>query len=283
MPEPILEVRNLVKRYRRHDAPAVDDVSFPVQRGQIFGLVGESGSGKSTTARCIARLVEPTSGSVCIDGVNVLTLDRRELKSFRRRVQMVFQDPYSSLNPRMTIEELVGEGLLVHGLTTTDRQRRDRVVELLEQVGLDSSHLTRYPRAFSGGQRQRIGIARALAVDPELLVCDEPVSALDVSVQAQVLNLIAELRAQTGLTVVFIAHDLAIVRHLCDSVGVMNAGRLVELGPTESVFTDPQDSYTRDLLEAIPVPDPQASRARRAHRGMEPRVPAGSASAAEGR
>jgi ABC-type oligopeptide transport system ATPase subunit len=256
----LLEVEGLTKVYGA--ARVVDDVSLSVVNGEILGLVGESGSGKSTTARCIAGLVRPDAGRVRLGGRDVLGADRRDLRALRRDMQMVFQDPYSSLNPRMTVAQLVGEGLLVHGLEPDRRARRARVTEILELVGLSAAHLERYPRSFSGGQRQRIAIARSLAVSPQLLICDEPVSSLDVSVQAQVLNLFRDLREQLGLAILFIAHDLGVVHYLCDRVAVMSRGRIVESGDRAQIFGAPQHDYTRELLAAVPVPDPATERIR---------------------
>jgi ABC-type oligopeptide transport system ATPase subunit len=258
----LLAVDRLCHHYPGARRTAVDDVSFAVRAGEALGLVGESGSGKSTTARCVAGLVKPTSGSITLGGRDVGGAGRRELRDIRRDMQMIFQDPYSTLNPRMTVEQLVGEGLLVHQLRPDRASRRERVVELLDLVGLSDSVLPRHPRSFSGGQRQRIAIARALAVEPKLLICDEPVSSLDVSVQAQVLNVFKRLRKQLGLTILFIAHDLAVVRYLCDNVAVMNAGRIVEIGARDDVYTRPQHPYTKDLLAAVPVPEPAIARQR---------------------
>jgi ABC-type oligopeptide transport system ATPase subunit len=260
----ILEVTGVTKRFAGQHTPAVDDVSFTLDRGSALGLVGESGSGKSTTARLVAGLIKPDAGSVLLDGTQLVGARRPTLLAARRDLQFVFQDPFSSLNPRMRVRDLVGEGLIVHGLERDPKKRLDRVVETLESVGLESAHLDRYPRSFSGGQRQRIAIARAVAVRPKVLICDEPVSALDVSVQAQVLNLFAELRERLDLALLFIAHDLAVVRYLCDRVAVMNGGRIVEIGSREQVYDDPQHEYTRALLDAVPVPDPAVERARRA-------------------
>ncbi|ROP65619.1 ATP-binding cassette domain-containing protein [Curtobacterium sp. ZW137] len=257
----LLEVEGLVKRFG-NSRPAVDEVAFTIEAGGSFGLVGESGSGKSTTARLVTALLRPDEGSVRLDGTELVGAGRRTVHGARRDMQMVFQDPYSSLDPRMTIEELVGEGMLVHGIERDRRRRRDRVVELLETVGLEAEHLTRYPRSFSGGQRQRIAIARALAVGPKLLVCDEPVSSLDVSVQAQVLNLLRDLRESLGLAVLFIAHDLAVVRYLCDEVAVMRSGRIVEQGSRDQLFEHPTHDYTKALLAAVPVPEPAVQRVR---------------------
>jgi peptide/nickel transport system ATP-binding protein len=239
----------------------VDDVSFTIDRGETFGLVGESGSGKTTTGRCILRLVEPSSGDVIFDGRDVLALSRRDLRRARRDMQIVFQDPYSSLNPRMRVGDIVEEPLIIHELGSR-AERQARVRQLLTLVGLDPGHLRRYPREFSGGQRQRIGLARALALNPSLIIADEPVSALDVSVQAQVVNLLMDLQQQLGLTYLFIAHDLRLVEHICRRVAVMYLGRIVEMGDTVKLFAAPQHPYTRALLSAIPVPDPDAPRQR---------------------
>ena len=240
---------------------AVDGVSFDVAAGRIVGLVGESGSGKTTIGRTILRLVEPTAGRAVFEGTDLLALDEAAMRPFRRRLQIVFQDPYASLNPRMTVAEIVGEALGTHGLATGPA-RRPRIAEILARVGLDPSHMDRYPNAFSGGQRQRIGIARAIAVEPRFIVADEAVSALDVSVQAQILNLLLDLRAELGLTMLFIAHDLAVVEYLCDEVVVLYLGRVMERAPRERLYTAPAHPYTRALLSAVPVPDPDAPRNR---------------------
>ena len=238
---------------------AVDDVSLEIVRGESLGLVGESGSGKTTAGRCILRAIEPTAGEVWFhDGerdVNVRELGRRGLREFRKNMQMIFQDPYSSLNPRMTVMDIIGEPLLVHGIAR-GKALRTRVRELMRQVGLDERYLNRYPHAFSGGQRQRIGVARALALNPQLIVADESVSALDVSMQAQILNLLEDLQAEFHLTYLFIAHDLSVIRHFCDRVAVMYAGRLVEVGATNQLFSEPSHPYTEALLSATPKPDP---------------------------
>jgi ABC-type oligopeptide transport system ATPase subunit len=263
----LLRVENLVKSfptgYRSPPVTVVKGVSFTLDRGEILGLVGESGSGKSTTARCVARLLPADSGRVVLDGRDVLGASGRELRSLRRDMQMVFQDPYSSLNPRMPVGEAVSEPLLVHGLVTGRAALRRRALELLRMVGLEEEHLDRYPRSFSGGQRQRIAIARAIALEPKLLICDEPVSSLDVSVQAQVLNLFHDLRERLGLTILFIAHDLAVVRHLCDRVAVMRGGEIVEIADSDTLYDNPTHEYTRSLLAAVPIPDPRRERARR--------------------
>jgi peptide/nickel transport system ATP-binding protein len=265
----LLEVRELKKHFpiRRGllqktigHVKAVDDVSFFVNKGETLSLVGESGCGKTTTSRCILRAITPTAGQVLLndDGrtVDVTTLPKDELRSLRRQMQMIFQDPFSSLNPRMTLLDIVGEPLLVHGVGTP-QERTDRVVELLRLVGLRPEYMRRYPHAFSGGQRQRIGIARALALNPRLVVADEPVSALDVSVQAQILNLLLELQEQLGLTYLFVAHDLSVVKHISARVAVMYVGRIVETAPTEALFAAPKHPYTEALLSAVPKPDPR--------------------------
>ena len=261
----LLEVSGVSKAFHAVGKPSVhalDDVSMSIAEGEIAGLVGESGSGKSTLVRCIVRLERPDRGTVMYDGVDVLKAQGSDLRRLRREVQMVFQDPYSSLNPRMTVEELVSEGMLVHGLERSASERKRQVTELLWLVGLDAGAMRRYPRSFSGGQRQRIAIARALAVRPRLLVCDEPVSALDVSVQAQVINLLLDMQARFGLTILFIAHNLAVVRQVCRSVAVIHAGRIVEQGETARIFTHPEHPYTQSLLDAVPIPEPPASEAQ---------------------
>ncbi len=240
---------------------AVDDVSFSIATGETFGLVGESGSGKTTTGRCVLRLVEPTSGSVRFDGEDVLAMNAARLREARRHMQIVFQDPYGSLNPRMRAGAIVEEPLVIHRLGERPA-RRARVAELFDLVGLNPAHIERFPHEFSGGQRQRIGLARALALNPSFLVLDEPVSALDLSVQAQVINLLMDLQQRLKLTYLFIAHDLGVVRHICARVAVMYRGRIVEMGPTEALFASPQHPYTRALLSAIPIADPDAVRQR---------------------
>jgi oligopeptide transport system ATP-binding protein len=266
---PLVEVSHLVKHFTRNHGvfragtvvKAVDDVSFRIEEGETFGLVGESGSGKTTTGRCMLRLVEPTSGEIRFRGEDVLAATRSRLRQMRRDMQIVFQDPYSSLNPRMRARQIVEEPLVIHHLG--DRAaRRERVADLFGLVGLNPEHLERYPHEFSGGQRQRIGVARALALNPSFLVLDEPVSALDVSVQAQVINLLMDLQDQLRLTYLFIAHDLRLVEHICSSVAVMYLGRIVEMGPAASLFRAAQHPYTRALLSAVPVTDPDAPRQR---------------------
>jgi peptide/nickel transport system ATP-binding protein len=266
---PLLEVDRLVKHFTRGGGlfhagttvKAVDDVSFRIEEGETFGLVGESGSGKTTTGRCILRLVEATSGAVRFRGEDVLAVTRGRMRQLRRDMQIVFQDPYSSLNPRMRARHIVEEPLIIHKLGA-GASRRERVAELFRLVGLNAAQLERYPHEFSGGQRQRIGLARALALNPSFLVLDEPVSALDVSVQAQVINLLMDLQQQLQLTYLFIAHDLRLVEHICSRVAVMYLGRLVEMAPAASLFTAPRHPYTRALLSAVPVADPDAPRQR---------------------
>ena len=265
----LVEIDRLTKQFtrgggllgHRTTVSAVDDVSFSIDAGETFGLVGESGSGKTTTGRCVLRLIEPTSGSVRFAGEDMLAFAPERLRAARRDMQIVFQDPYASLNPRMRAREIVEEPLVIHGLGTRN-ERRERASELFHLVGLDAAHLERYPHQFSGGQRQRIGLARALALHPKFVVLDEPVSALDVSVQAQVVNLLMDLQDQLKLTYLFIAHDLRLVQHICSRVAVMFLGKIVEMGPTASLFAAPQHPYTRALLSAIPVPDPDAPRQR---------------------
>jgi len=266
---PLVEVCGLVKKFARPRwawrpttaLRAVDGVSFIVEKGETFGLVGESGSGKTTTGRCILRLIEPTSGEVWFQGEDVRACSRGRLRELRRHMQIVFQDPLASLDPRMRARTIVEEPLAIHGIGTR-AQRRARVAELVRVVGLDAAHLERYPHELSGGQRQRVGLARALALSPSFIVADEPVSALDVSVQAQVINLLLDLQEQFALTYLFIAHDLRLVEHICTRVAVMYRGRIVEMGPTAALFAEPRHPYTRALLSAVPVPDPEARRPR---------------------
>jgi ABC-type oligopeptide transport system ATPase subunit len=267
--KPLVEVRHLVKQFTRRQGflskpsvvRAVNDVSFTVDEGETFGLVGESGSGKTTTGRCILRLVEPTSGEVMFRGQNVLAYSREEMRRARRQMQIVFQDPYSSLNPRMRVRQIIEEPLVIHDIGSRDA-RMERVTELYRLVGLDPATIDRYPHEFSGGQRQRIGVARALALNPSFIIADEPVSALDVSIQAQVVNLLIELQEKLGLAYLFIAHDLRLVEHICRRMAVMYLGRIVEMGDTARLFSNPQHAYTKALLSAIPVPDPDHRSAR---------------------
>ena len=271
MTGPLLQVKNLVKHFpikggllgRVVDkVHAVDGVSFDLNAGETLGVVGESGCGKSTTGRCILRLIEPTSGEVWFDGVNVTALPPSGLRAMARHMQIIFQDPYASLNPRLTVAAIIGEALTIHKLTQTAREYTDRIVDLLETVGLSADHLQRYPHEFSGGQRQRVGIARALAVSPQLIVCDEAVSALDVSIQAQVINLLEDLQAKHHLTYIFIAHDLSVVEHISNRVAVMYLGRIVEIAAALDLYTRPLHPYTEALLSAVPIPDPKVKRKR---------------------
>ncbi len=270
-PQPLLRVNNLVKHFPikggifgrvAEKVHAVDGVSFELNAGETLGVVGESGCGKSTTGRCILRLIEPTSGEVWFDGKNVTALGKTELRAMARDMQIIFQDPYASLNPRMTVGAIIGEALTIHKLTKSASEYEDRIVDLLETVGLNADHMRRYPHEFSGGQRQRIGIARALAVTPKLIVCDEAVSALDVSIQAQVINLLEDLQEKFNLTYLFIAHDLSVVEHISNRVAVMYLGRIVEIATSHELYTNPLHPYTEALLSAVPIPDPTVKRKR---------------------
>src|SRR6266511_5893888 len=261
--EQLVSVRGLVKHFAVEGSDdvvrAVDGVSFEIFRGETLGLVGESGCGKSTVGRCLLRLIEPTAGKIEFEGRDVLSLGKTEMREIRREMQIVFQDPYASLNPRMKVGDIVGEPLVIHKVGTK-KERRDRVAELLKKVGLDPDYRNRYSHEFSGGQRQRIGVARALALKPKVIVADEPVSALDVSIQAQVLNLLRDLQRDLGLTLIFIAHDLSVVRHMCDRVAVMYLGKIVELASSEELYAHPRMPYTGALMSAVPVADPTISR-----------------------
>jgi len=265
MNNPLISARNIKKHFDVGEGilKAVDGLNFDIYPGETLGLVGESGCGKSTAGRTIIRLYEPTEGELIFNGQNIYELSRREMQEVRKNFQMIFQDPYASLNPRMTVEEIVGEPLDIHKAYKNNSQRKDRIIELLELVGLNDEHAMRFPHEFSGGQRQRIGIARALALNPKFIVCDEPISALDVSIQAQVVNLLKELQEKLGLTYLFIAHDLSMVRYISDRVGVMYLGHMMELASSEELYENPIHPYTKALLSAIPIPDPEIQRTRK--------------------
>jgi len=275
MSEKLLEIKNLKQHFnvgRPNMVKAVDGVTFDIYRGETLGLVGESGCGKSTTGRTIIRLYDATDGQVLFNGENVHGhKSAKKLKEFNRKMQMIFQDPYASLNPRMTVADIIAEGIDIHGLAKNRKERMQRVYELLETVGLNKEHANRYPHEFSGGQRQRIGIARALAVEPDFIIADEPISALDVSIQAQVVNLMKKLQREKGLTYLFIAHDLSMVKYISDRIGVMYYGKLVELAPAEELYKNPFHLYTQSLLSAIPLPDPDSERTRK-RKAYDPNV-----------
>lgn len=264
--EPILQIRHLKQYFnegKKTEVRAIDDVTFDIYPGETFGLVGESGSGKTTTGRAILRLYDPTGGQIIFEGEDIASLKgRKDMLSFRKDIQMIFQDPYASLNPRMKIRDIIAEGIEVHGLAKSKEEKNKRVEELLVQVGLNPDHASRYPHEFSGGQRQRIGIARALAVAPKVIVADEPISALDVSIQAQVVNLLQELQEKFALTYLFIAHDLSMVKYISDRIGVMYHGKLVELAEADELYFNALHPYTKSLLSAIPLPDPMYERER---------------------
>ncbi|WP_316184552.1 dipeptide ABC transporter ATP-binding protein [Bradyrhizobium sp. SZCCHNRI1003] len=276
---PLLSVRDLTKAFpirggllKRQigSVRAVDGVNFDIGASETFGLVGESGCGKSTTGRCVLRLIEPSSGELRFEGKDVMSLSGDRLRALRRDIQIIFQDPYASLNPRMTVGAIIGEALTIHGLAATRQQYEARIVHLLETVGLQADHMTRYPHEFSGGQRQRIGIARALAVEPKLIICDEPVSALDVSIQAQVINLLEDLQQKFGIAYLFVAHDLSVVEHISRRVAVMYLGRIVETAAARQLYSAPKHPYTEALLSAVPIPDPSVKRKRIRLKGEVP-------------
>ncbi|XFA98847.1 ABC transporter ATP-binding protein [Candidatus Izemoplasma sp. B36] len=263
--EPLLEIVDLKKHFdlggtlrKKKILTAVDGVTFTIYKGETFGLVGESGCGKTTTGRTIIRLYNPTGGKILYEGVDLATLNNKQMFPFRRKIQMIFQDPYASLNTRMTVTDIIGEGIDTHNLLQ-GKERQERIFELLEKVGLKREHANRYPHEFSGGQRQRIGIARSLAINPDLIICDEPISALDVSIQAQVVNMLEDLQEEFDLTYLFIAHDLSMVRHISDRIGVMYLGKLMEITTSDELYDNPRHPYTKSLLSSIPIPDPRSS------------------------
>ncbi len=262
----LVEVKHLKQYFgtKNNLVKAIDDISFDIYEGETFGLVGESGSGKSTTGRALLRLYQPTDGEILFEGKNIATLTKgKELLEFRKEAQMIFQDPYASLDSRMKVRDIIAEGIDIHHLAATKEERNQMVDELLETVGLNREHANRYPHEFSGGQRQRIGIARVLALNPKFIVCDEAISALDVSIQAQIVNLLKRLQKEKGLTYLFIAHDLSMVKYISDRIAVMYRGRIVEMGSAECVYTNPQHAYTKSLLSAIPLPDPREEKNRK--------------------
>jgi len=262
----LVEVKHLKQYFgtKKNVVKAIDDISFDIVEGETFGLVGESGSGKSTTGRALLRLYQPTDGEILFEGKDIATLTKgKELLEFRKEAQMIFQDPYASLDSRMKVRDIIAEGIDIHHLASTKEERNQMVDELLETVGLNREHANRYPHEFSGGQRQRIGIARALALNPKFIVCDEAISALDVSIQAQIVNLLKKLQKEKGLTYLFIAHDLSMVKYISDRIAVMYRGRIVEMGSAECVYTNPQHAYTKSLLSAIPLPDPREEKNRK--------------------
>ncbi|AVQ34515.1 ABC transporter ATP-binding protein [Staphylococcus muscae] len=265
--EKLVEVQNLKQYFnvgKSNEVRAIDDISFDIYKGETFGLVGESGSGKSTTGKAIIKLNVVTDGKVLYEGVNIQEIkNRKELLKFNKKIQMIFQDPYASLNPRLKVMDIVAEGIDIHGLASDRRDRKKRVYDLLETVGLRKSHANRYPHEFSGGQRQRIGIARALAVEPEFIIADEPISALDVSIQAQVVNLMQKLKRERNITFLFIAHDLSMVKYISDRIAVMHLGRIVEIGTADQIYNNPVHPYTQSLLSAVPQPDPETERTRK--------------------
>ncbi|MCQ9300623.1 ABC transporter ATP-binding protein [Staphylococcus hyicus] len=265
--EVLVEVKHLKQYFnqgKRNEVRAIDDISFDIYKGETFGLVGESGSGKSTTGKAIIKLNDVTDGQVLYEGVNIQSIKKRkDLLKFNKKIQMIFQDPYASLNPRLKVMDIVAEGIDIHGLAKDKKDRKKRVYDLLETVGLRKSHANRYPYEFSGGQRQRIGIARALAVEPEFIIADEPISALDVSIQAQVVNLMQKLQRERNITFLFIAHDLSMVKYISDRIAVMHLGKIVELGPADEIYNQPLHPYTKSLLSAVPQPDPDSERSRK--------------------
>lgn len=268
--KPILQIDHLKTYFetkgglfqKKQYIKAVDDVTFNVYQGETFGLVGESGCGKSTLGRTIVKINHPTDGKILYDGVDVMSLKGEEEKKFRKKVQMIFQDPYASLNPRMTVGEIIREPMVIHGTHGNTKEQESRVVELLETVGLKPDHIRRYPHEFSGGQRQRISIARTLALDPEFIICDEPISALDVSIQAQIINLLKNIQQELGISYLFVAHDLSMVKHISDRIGVMYLGHMMEIGESNSLYHNPMHPYTKALLSAVPIPDPKAAKSR---------------------